>query len=116
MLIVYGISNCDTIKKAKKWLNENQVDYRFHDYRKDGLDRSLLERFEAALGWQTLLNQRGTTWRNLPDSVRDNIDRPSALEAMLEQPALIKRPLVDTGQDTFIGFKAEEWTRRLKTA
>lgn len=113
MITVYGISNCDTVKKAKKWLEANQVTYQFHDYRKEGLDRPLLERFEAALGWQTLLNQRGTTWRKLPESVRVNMDRASALDTMLEQPAVIKRPLVESGEQTFIGFKDEDWAKRL---
>jgi arsenate reductase len=113
MITLYGISNCDTIKKAKRWLEENQVAYQFHDYRKDGLDRAQLERFEAALGWQTLINQRGTTWRKLPASVRDNIDRPSALDAMLEQPAMIKRPVVETDDYFLVGFNAEGWAKRL---
>ena len=111
MIVVYGISNCDTVKKARKWLDANTIAYRFHDYRKDGLDRALLERLEGALGWQTLLNQRGTTWRKLPEVVRDNIDRQSALDAMLEQPAMIKRPLVEAGDNHFVGFKADDWAR-----
>ena len=113
MIVVYGISNCDTVKKARKWLDANAIAYRFHDYRKDGLDRALLERLEGALGWQTLLNQRGTTWRKLPEVVRDNIDRQSALGAMLEQPAMIKRPLVEAGDNHFVGFKADDWARNL---
>lgn len=113
-MIIYGISNCDTVRKARKWLEQNEVPYRFHDYRKDGLDRALLERLEGAIGWQALLNQRGTTWRQLDSSVRDNMDRESALEAMLAQPAMIKRPLVETGSETFIGFKAEDWAERLQ--
>lgn len=113
MITIYGISNCDTIKKARKWLEQNAIAYKFHDYRKDGLDRPLLERFEAALGWQALINQRGTTWRKLPPAVRDNIDRQKALEVLLEQPAMIKRPLVETAQGTFLGFQADDWTARL---
>ena len=113
MITVYGISNCDTVKKARKWLDQNQISYQFHDYRKNGLDAPLLERLEAATGWETLLNRRGTTWRKLPDEVRDNIDRSSALDAMLEQPAMIKRPLVETDNGFIVGFNADDWRQRL---
>lgn len=114
MIIVYGISNCDTVRKARKWLDKGQTPYEFHDFRRDGLDRDLLERLEAALGWQTLLNQRGTTWRKLPDSVRDSMNRTVALEAMLEYPALIKRPVVRINDDhLLVGFDADEWEQTL---
>ena len=120
MITVFGIKNCDSIKKAKNWLEKHAVPYQFHDYRKDGIDPALLERLESRVGWETLLNRRGTTWRKLPDSVRDNIDRQSALAAMLEQPAMIKRPVVieDTvtdGRITLVGFDPKEWERTLAT-
>ncbi len=108
---LYGISNCDTIKKARAWLDSHDIDYRFHDYRKQGLEPGLLQAMEAALGWQALLNRRGTTWRGLPDEVRDNIERDSALAVMLEQPALIKRPVLATAERGYdLGFSDDLYT------
>ena len=108
---LYGISNCDTIKKAKTWLESHAVAYRFHDYRKQGLERELLEAMEAALGWQALLNRRGTTWRGLPDAVKDSIERESALALMLEHPAMIKRPVLATADRGYdLGFSDDLYT------
>ncbi len=102
---LYGISNCDTIKKARNWLERHRVDYSFHDYRKQGLEPELIEAMETALGWEAMLNRRGTTWRALPDSIKENIDRGSALAAMLQNPALIKRPILATeGRGFDLGF------------
>lgn len=95
MLTMYGIKNCDTIKKARRWLEAHQIEYRFHDYRADGLERAQLDTFIAELGWQALLNTRGTTWRKLDESLRNSIDNADAAAAlMLEMPAIIKRPLL----------------------
>ena len=105
-ITLYGIHNCDSIKKAQKWLLDNAVEFTFHDYRKDGLDPSLLSKFEAAIGWESLLNKRSTTWRLLPDDVKQNIDKASALSVMHENPAIIKRPILDTGESFELGFKA----------
>ncbi|MFK8256914.1 ArsC family reductase [Erwinia sp. AnSW2-5] len=94
-LTMYGIKNCDTIKKARKYLESQGVNYQFHDYRADGLDEALLQRFIDTLGWQALLNTRGTTWRKLEESERNAVDNPAtALTLMLAQPAIIKRPLL----------------------
>lgn len=114
MITVFGIKNCDTIKKTKAWLEANEVPYQFHDYRKDGIDQALLERLESRLGWEALLNRRGTTWRKLPETVRDNIDRQSALAAMLEQPAMIKRPIVMNDDIALTGFNAATWENTFK--
>ncbi len=105
-LIMYGIKNCDTIKKARRWLDDHQVAYRFHDYRADGLDRALLDTFIAELGWEALLNTRGTTWRKLDESLRSTITHADAAAAlMLEMPAIIKRPLLCApGQPMLLGF------------
>ena len=111
MTTMYGIKNCDTIKKARKWLEENGVEYQFHDYKKDGLNSELLKSWVAELGWETLLNKRGTTWRKLPDDVKDNIDEASAIEVMLDNNSIIKRPLLDTGSSKTLGFKADEYTQ-----
>ncbi|MFT6917061.1 MAG: arsenate reductase [Motiliproteus sp.] len=104
MIRLYGISNCDTIKKAKRWLDARQIEYQFHDYRKQGLERQQLETWVDELGWEALLNRRGTTWRKLPDASKDTIDRDQAITLMLEQPAMIKRPLLDLGDSRKLGF------------
>lgn len=109
MTTLYGISNCDTIKKAKKWLEAQGIEYRFHDYRKDGLDADQLKGWSDELGWELLLNKRGTTWRQQSDEVKANIDEASALALMLEHPAMIKRPLLDTGSVRKVGFKDTEY-------
>ncbi len=110
MTTIYGIANCDTIKKARAFLSQAGIDYRFHDYRKDGIDAALLQGFIDALGWETLLNRRGTTWRKLPQAIRDNIGADSAAEAMLANPALIKRPVLEHAGRLHIGFDAATWT------
>ena len=107
---LYGIKNCDTVKKSRKWLDEHGVDYQFHDFKKDGLQSELLFRWEQAVGWETLLNRRGTTWRKLPEDVRDTIDAQSAHEIMLANPSIIKRPVVENGDDVRVGFNADEWS------
>ena len=107
---LYGIKNCDTVKKARKWLDEQGIAYEFHDFKKDGLQSDLLFRWEHAVGWETLLNRRGTTWRKLPEDVRDTIDAQSAHEIMLENPSIIKRPVVENGGDVRVGFSADEWS------
>ncbi|MGL4723027.1 MAG: ArsC family reductase [Scandinavium sp.] len=106
MITMYGIKNCDTIKKARRWLEEHQLEYRFHDYRADGLDSALLDTFIAELGWEALLNTRGTTWRKLDESLRASINTPEAAAAlMLEMPAIIKRPLLCApGKPMLLGF------------
>lgn len=111
MTTMYGIKNCDTIKKARKWLEENGIEYQFHDYKKDGLAPELLKSWVAELGWEALLNKRGTTWRKLPDDVKDNIDEASAIEVMLEKNSIIKRPLLDTGSSKTLGFKADDYAQ-----
>ena len=104
MVTLYGISNCDTIKKAKRWLDNAGIEYLFHDYRKDGLDASELEQWSDELGWEQLLNQRGTTWRKLPEEQKASINRKLAIQLMLEQPAMIKRPLLDHNNQKTLGF------------
>ena len=101
---VYGISNCDAIKKARKWLDKEAIDYRFHDYRKQGLDAEQLSQWVDSLGWENLLNRRGTTWRKLPEEVKQGIDQASAMTIMLENPAIIKRPLLIKGKQLLLGF------------
>ena len=113
MHTLYGISNCNTVKKAKDWLQDNKIDFQFHDYRKQGLTAELLESFEAALGWEKLLNKQSTSWRKLTDDQKSSISKKTALQFMLETPTLIKRPVLDTGEKMIIGFKAENYQTEL---
>lgn len=111
--VMYGIKNCDTVKKARRWLDAQQIAYRFHDYRADGLDAALLDTFIAELGWEALLNTRGITWRKLDDARRESIQNaPSAAELMLEMPAIIKRPLLCApGKPMLLGFTEASYER-----
>ena len=109
-VILYGISNCDTVRKARRWLTEHDVDYVFHDLRKDGLNAKMLQHWNKKAGWEILLNKRGTTWRKLPETVRDKINQQSALDLMLKQPTLIKRPVLETGTQVHVGFATDHYT------
>jgi Spx/MgsR family transcriptional regulator len=113
MNTLYGIKNCDTVKKARQWLDENAIVYRFHDYRVDGLSYGQLVDFEAKLGWETLLNRSSTSWRQLSGAQKTNITRESALQLMLATPTLIKRPLIQTDSKLLIGFKADVYHTEL---
>lgn len=104
MTILYGIKNCDTIKKARKFLENNNIEYTFHDYRSDGLTRQQLETWVAELGWESLTNKRSTTWRQLPDQLKNNLDEVTATDLMLEQPTVIKRPLLEKDNSYYLGF------------
>ncbi len=104
MIKIYGIKNCDTVKKAKKWFDEKGVDYVFHDYRKDGIDEAMVTKFVNELGIDKVLNTRGTTWRKLPDNVKENLDDAGAIKLLAENEAMIKRPIFDLGERLYIGF------------
>lgn len=104
MLTLYGIPNCDTVKKARRWLMEQGIEYRFHDYRREGLDEDRLRRWVRELGWESLLNTRGLAWRRLPPRRKAPLDEARAIELMLEEPALIRRPLLDLGRRRQVGF------------
>lgn len=104
---LYGIPNCDTMKKARVWLDQHGVAYSFHDYRKAGIDRASLERWVAEHGWQTVLNRAGTTFRKLPEAERADLDGTRAIGLMLAQPSMIKRPVLDLGDRRIIGFKPD---------
>jgi len=101
---LFGIANCDTMKKARAWLTAQGLDYRFHDYKKEGVDRRLLEAWCDAAGWETLLNRRGTTWRRLDEAEREGVDRDRALDLMVAHPSLIKRPVLVAGDAVEVGF------------
>lgn len=108
MVILYGIKNCDTVKKARKWLDEAGVEHRFHDFRKDGLNADLIARFETALGWEALLNTRGTTWRKLSDIDKEGVDAVKAQALMLAHDAIIKRPIWEKNGEYRLGFAPKE--------
>ena len=109
MVTLFGINNCDTVKKARRWLDGHDVAYTFHDVRTDGLSRAQLEGWVQTLGWENLLNRRGTTWRKLPESVRNAIDKRTAVKLMLEQPAMIKRPVLDLDDTLHLGFSETDY-------
>ena len=106
---MYGIKNCDTIKKARAWLDGNDVDYKFHDYKTEGIARDRLERWCRELGWETLLNRAGTTFRKLPEADKAGLDEKKAIALMLAQPSMIKRPVLDLGSRRLVGFKPDQY-------
>ena len=111
MITVYGIPNCDTVKKARKWLSDNGKDYSFHDYKKQGVPEKELRSWVKQLGWETLLNKRGTTWRKLDEATKASVDEASAIQIMLDNPSIIKRPVVSSGKILLVGFSAEEYAQ-----
>ncbi|EOB7507581.1 ArsC family reductase [Providencia stuartii] len=109
--IMYGIKNCDTIKKARRYLEDNGINYQFHDYRVEGIDDALLSAFIAQLGWEVLVNKRGTTWRKLSDAEKNAVvDAESAKKVLLAEPAMIKRPILVSADNRYlVGFSADEY-------
>ncbi|NVK24467.1 MAG: ArsC family reductase [Gammaproteobacteria bacterium] len=110
MTIMYGIKNCDTIKKAKKWLEANNVEYNFHDYRTDGIEEHWLTSVVEQLGWENVLNKRGTTYRQLPQDIKDQMHKELAIEQMLLAPAMIKRPILEVNSTLHLGFKDTQYS------
>ena len=110
---MYGISNCDTIKKARNWMEKNGINYVFHDYKKSGISKEKLEMWVMQVGWETLINKRGTTFRKLPDMVKENISDDTAVMVMAENPSMIKRPVLDLGERRIIGFRPEIYAAAL---
>ena len=109
MTTLYGIKNCDTIKKARKWLEQQGIEYTFHDYRVDGLDQAWLAETASTLGWEQLLNKRGTTFRQLPDEQKQDLTEEKALALLLAHPAMIKRPVLAHDSDLHLGFKPDQY-------
>ena len=105
MTTIYGINNCDTVKKALKWLNTNNIEFTFHDFRKDGLTEEQLNQFVEMSDWQLLMNKRSTSFRNLDDNIKQNLSDENCMSACLEQPTLIKRPVLIHNSQLFVGFK-----------
>jgi arsenate reductase (glutaredoxin) len=110
---LYAIPNCDTVKKARTWLDARGIRYAFHDYKKLGADPGKLAAWCAEAGWDKLLNRAGTTFRKLPEAHRSGLDRATAIRLMAEQPSMIKRPIVEHPGGLLVGFKPEEWEQAL---
>lgn len=110
---IYGIKACDTMKKARAWLEANGVAYAFHDYKASGIDRPRLEAWAKDVGWETLLNRSGTTFRKLPDADRADLTEDKAIALMLAHPSMIKRPVLESGPTLLVGFKPAEYEKEL---
>ena len=112
--VLYGIKACDTMKKARTWLDEHGVAYDFHDYKVSAIDRANLQKWCAEHGWETVLNRAGTTFRKLDDAQKADLDQDKAIELMLAQPSMIKRPVLDLGNRTLVGFKPDLYAAALE--
>lgn len=111
MITLYGIKNCDTVRKARKWLDSQGVEYQFHDFRGDGVDKDAVAAWIDELGWQNLVNRRSTSWKALDEQDRSNMNDETARQAILANPTLIKRPLLDTGKQRYTGFSAANYAK-----
>jgi arsenate reductase len=109
---IYGIKACDTMRKARTWLDGHGIDYVFHDYKTQGIDRGVLEGWATAVGWEVLLNRSGTTFRKVPEADRQGLTEARAIELMVAQPSMIKRPVLEVGDGLIVGFKPEVYAAR----
>ncbi len=112
-MILFGIKNCDTVRKARKWLEANQTEFTFHDFREQGLERAHIEAWLTQVSWEALFNKRSTSFRNLSEDEKQNIDETKAVDLMLTHPTLIKRPVLVTDSQTLVGFKAPTYEEAL---
>jgi arsenate reductase (glutaredoxin) len=115
-ITIYGIKNCDTMKKARAWLDSHGVAYDFHDYKTAGIAKDRLEQWSEKLGWETLLNRNGTTFRKLPDADREGLNEKKALLLMLAQPSMIKRPVLDLGGKLLVGFRPDIYEKEVNAS
>ena len=111
---IYGIKNCDTMKKARGWLDAHRIPYAFHDYKTAGIESGILQGWARVMGWETLLNRAGTTFRKLPDADKANLTEKKAVALMLDQPSMIKRPVLDVNGELIVGFKPETYAKALR--
>ena len=111
MTTIYGIKNCDTMKKARTWLETHKVAHQFHDYKTAGIDKATLEGWTKKVGWEILLKRAGTTFKKLPDADKENITEKKAIALMLAQPSMIKRPVLEAKGKLTVGFKPEEYKK-----
>jgi Spx/MgsR family transcriptional regulator len=109
MIKLYGIPNCDTMKKARRWLDAHEIAYQFHDYKKAGIDKKRLDQWIDRVGWEALLNRRGMMWRKLDESVKAKMDEAMAIRVMLETPSIIKRPVLELGDSLHVGFTQDAY-------
>jgi arsenate reductase len=112
-IAIYGIKNCDTMKKARTWLDDHGIAYHFHDYKTEGIERERLVRWAEEVGWETLLNRAGTTFRKLDDADKEKLGDTKAIALMLAQPSMIKRPVLDLGGKLLVGFKPEIYVKEV---
>ena len=108
-MIIYGISNCDTVKKAKNWLDKHNIDYQFHDFRQQGLDKKIIDGWLKTVAWDKILNKRSTSWRNLDPSIQQTINKSNVVDLLIENPTLIKRPVMDVNDTITIGFNSDTY-------
>ena len=108
-MIIYGISNCDTVKKAKNWLDKHNIDYQFHDFRQRGLDKKIIDGWLKTVAWDKILNKRSTSWRNLDPSIQQTINKSNVVDLLIENPTLIKRPVMDVNDTITIGFNSDTY-------
>lgn len=111
MITLYGIKNCDTVKKARTWLEQHKVDYHFYDFRTDGLTVAQVKTWITEIGLESLVNKRSTTWKELDESTKTHFNETNAAIVISENPTLIKRPLLDTGKEKYVGFKDTQYTQ-----
>jgi arsenate reductase len=114
-MTIYGIPNCDTVKKTLDWFKKNKIDYKFHDYKKSGITKSKLEAWSKKVGWEVLLNKKGTTWRKLTPEEQEKVTNQSAaIKVMMENNSIIKRPVVEAGEKLLVGFNETDFIKQLK--
>ncbi len=114
MITLYGIPNCDTVRKARRWLDSHAIDYQFHDFREQGLSADTVNGWFDELGWEAVVNRRSTTWKQLDPAAREAMDRDAALRCILEHPTLVKRPVLNTGHDCHLGFSEAQYQEIFK--
>ena len=114
IITIYGIKNCDTMKKAFRWLENNDLDYTFHDYKKQGIDESTILEAIKQCGWENVINRRGTTWRNLPEGIKSTINDEQALKVAQDNPSIVKRPLLNYEDKIYLGFKDTQYAEIFK--
>jgi len=108
-MILYGINNCDTVKKAKNWLETHNINYQFHDFRKQGLDANTINRWLQSVSWDKILNKRSTSWRNLDPSIQQTVNETNIVDLLIENPTLIKRPVMDVNDTITLGFNSDTY-------
>jgi arsenate reductase (glutaredoxin) len=113
-VIVYGIPNCDIVKKATQWLNKNNISFLFHDYKKEGIEKDKLEKWCNAVGWENIFNKKSTTWRSLPKAAQDKVaNQPASIRIMMEHNSIIKRPVIELNNKILVGFNEEEYRQEM---